>query len=148
MRSGRRIAFDFGSVRIGVAISDTSGILASPLMTLLAIDPELSTQLSQLIAQYDPIYIVVGNPQHLSGEQREKSKSAQIFAKALMAITDRPVLLIDERLTTVSAMKSLRATGHTEKSARSKIDEAAAVTILEQALNQERISGKVAGLEI
>ena len=148
MRSGRRIAFDYGTVRIGVAISDTSGILASPLMTLLAIDPELSTQLSQLIAQYDPIYIVVGNPRHLSGELGEKSKSAQIFAKALMAITDRPVLLIDERLTTVSAMKSLRATGHTEKSARSKIDEAAAVTILEQALNQERISGKVAGLEI
>lgn len=148
MRSGRRIAFDFGTVRIGVAISDSSGILASPLMTLQAMDPELSTHLSQLLAQYDPIYLVVGNPRHLSGEQGEKSESAQLFADSLRAMTDRPVLLIDERLTTVSAMKGLRATGHTEKSARSKIDEAAAVAILEQALDQERISGTVAGLEI
>lgn len=148
MRSGRRIAFDFGTVRIGVAISDSSGILASPLMTLQAMDPELSTHLSQLLAQYDPIYLVVGNPRHLSGEQGEKSESAQLFADSLRALTDRPVLLIDERLTTVSAMKGLRATGHTEKSAKSKIDEAAAVAILEQALDQERISGTVAGLEI
>lgn len=148
MRSGRRIAFDYGTVRIGVAISDSSGILASPLTTLLAMDPELSSQLSHLIAHYDPIYLVVGNPRQLSGEQGEKSKSAQLFAEVLMVMTARPVLLIDERLTTVSAMKGLRATGHTEKSARLKIDEAAAVAILEQALDQERISGRVAGLEI
>jgi putative Holliday junction resolvase len=148
MRSGRRIAFDFGTVRIGVAISDNSGILASPLITLQATDPELSKQLSELLTQYDPIYLVVGNPRHLSGELGAKSKSAQLFAEILMAMTDRPVLFIDERLTTVSAMKGLRATGHTEKSARSKIDEAAAVAILEQALNQERISGTVAGFRI
>ena len=148
MRSGRRIAFDFGSVRIGVAISDSSGILASPLMTLLAMDSELPAQLSELISQYDPIYLVVGNPRHLSGEQSVKSMSAQLFADVLATLTERPVLLVDERLTTVSAMKGLRATGHTEKSARAKIDEAAAVAILENALDQERISGRVAGIEI
>lgn len=141
MKSGRRIAFDYGQVRVGVAASDNSGLIASPIATLLAADPLLSNQIQALIAEYEPIYLVVGEPKHLSGASNPSLVAAHEFADFLKTLTDIPIHFIDERMSTISAAKNLRSSGHNAKTSKSKIDAMAAVSILESALNRERIAG-------
>jgi putative Holliday junction resolvase len=143
MKSGRRLAFDYGQVRIGVAASDLSGLIASPISTLLAEDSELESKLLELIAEYDPIFIVVGEPKHLSGGSNPSLVSAHKFAERLRTLTSVPVHMIDERMSTVSAAKGLREAGFNAKSSKSKIDAMAAVAILEAALERERIAGQI-----
>lgn len=65
MLRGRRIAFDYGDVRIGVAISDPDSILASPLTTLSSGDPKLFTEIAELMVEHEPVGIYVGNPMNL-----------------------------------------------------------------------------------
>lgn len=146
MKVGRRIAFDFGTVRIGVATSDLHGILASPLTTLTASDLDLKANILKILADVDPIYVIVGDPRHLSGRPSEKSASALEFMALLKTLTNVPIISIDERLTTVSAIKDLQGVGHNSKSVRTKVDEIAAVAILEMALQQEK-SGHLPGIE-
>ena len=142
MKPGRRIGFDFGDVRIGVACSDQSGVLASPLEFLVNGEGNLEVKISELFAQYEPLYIAIGFPIHLSGKESEKSKSVTKFAELISTLTKAPIYLIDERMTTVSASRILREAGHNSKSARSEIDSAAAAAILDSALNQERLQGE------
>ncbi len=141
MQNGRRIAFDFGDVRIGVAVSDLSGLLATPLENIANVESTLMTQLETLLLEYQPIYLVVGSPLHLSGQVSAKVESVQTFAQALSSITKAPIYLIDERLTTVSAARSIKQTGKNTREAKSLIDGLAAAMILESALNQERLHG-------
>ena len=141
MENGRRIAFDYGTVRIGVAVSDLSGMLASPLENLDAAAMDLEERLNQLLIETQPIYIVVGKPLHLSGTESAKSIAVNDFAKRIKALTSIPIYFIDERLTTVSASRSLRQAGINSRDGKSKIDGMAAVGILESALNQERLQG-------
>jgi putative Holliday junction resolvase len=141
MRSGRRIAFDYGQVRIGVAASDISGLIASPVATLLAQDPDLNHQLLALIAEYEPIYLVVGEPKHLSGATNPSLEAAHDFGALLNSLSEIPVHYIDERMSTVSAARNLRSAGHNAKSSKGLIDAMAAVSILESALERERIAG-------
>ena len=141
MKTGRRLAFDYGQVRIGVAASDTSGLIASPIATLLATDTDLTGQLTALFTEYEPIYIVVGEPKHLSGASNPSLVAAHEFADLLRTLTDIPIHLVDERLSTISAAKNLRITGHNAKSSKAKIDAMAAVSILESARERERIAG-------
>lgn len=141
MKSGRRLAFDYGQVRIGVAVSDTSGLIASPIATLLATDADLASQLKTLFSEYEPIYLVVGEPKHLSGTSSPSLIAAHQFADLLRTLTDAPVYFVDERLSTVSAARNLRGTGHNAKTSKTKIDAMAAVAILESALDRERIAG-------
>lgn len=138
MLRGRRIAFDYGDVRIGVAISDPDSILASPLTTLSSGDPKLFTQISDLIAEHEPVAIYVGEPINLSGQSSTSAQKAATFAEKLHSEFDLPVTMIDERLSTVSATKAMRQSGVSAKDARNKIDMAAAVAILEQALAIEK----------
>ena len=141
MRSGRRIAFDYGQVRIGVAASDISGLIASPVATLLAQDPNLTTQLTALLNEYEPIYLVVGEPKHLSGASNPSLDAARKFGELLSGLTTVPVHFVDERMSTVSAARNLRSAGHNAKSSKTLIDAMAAVSILESALERERIAG-------
>jgi len=141
MKTGRRIAFDYGQVRIGVAASDTSGLIASPIATLIATDENLEDQLRSLIAQYEPIYLVVGEPKHLSGASNPSLLAAREFADLLRSISDIPIYFIDERLSTVSAARALRNSGYSAKESKSRIDAMAAAAILESALERERIAG-------
>jgi len=141
MKTGRRIAFDYGQVRIGVAASDISGLIASPIATLVATDENLEDQLRSLIAQYEPIYLVVGEPKHLSGASNPSLLAAREFADLLRSISDLPIYFIDERLSTVSAARSLRNSGYSAKESKSRIDAMAAAAILESALERERIAG-------
>jgi|APCry1669189000_1035189.scaffolds.fasta_scaffold02935_4 putative holliday junction resolvase len=138
MQSGRRIAFDYGDVRIGVAVSDRDSILASPLTTLTNGDAKLFAKIQELITEYEPIAIYVGEPMNMSGDSSSSANKARDFADRLIAEFSIPVRMIDERLSTVSATKSLRLSGINAKSARNKVDMAAAVAILEQAIALEK----------
>jgi len=115
MQRGRRIAFDYGDVRIGVAVCDPDGILA---------------QISQILAEYEPIHIYVGKPSHMDGRDSESAAKASTFAKMLSELATCPVTLVDERLSTVTATRNLRDSGVNIKDARASIDQAAAVEIL------------------
>jgi putative Holliday junction resolvase len=138
MIRGRRIAFDFGDVRIGVAISDPDSILCSPLITLQASDKKLEQQLLQLLSEHEPVQIFVGRPALLSGHDGVASEKALAFAERLRGMTEIPVELIDERMSTVSAARNLRDSGKNAKESKSSIDMAAAVAILEFALELEK----------
>jgi len=143
MRPGRRIGFDYGQVRIGVAVSDNSGLIASPLATLAANSPDLAAELLKIFDEYEPIYLVVGAPKHLSGGDNPSLIAAYGFGDFLAGITDVPIHFIDERLSTVSAARTLRDAGHNAKSSKGLIDAMAAVGILESALNKERSAGSL-----
>jgi putative Holliday junction resolvase len=142
MKPGRRIAFDFGDVRIGVAVTDPSGILSTPLSFLENAEESLSANISSLYDEYQPIYTAIGFPSHLSGGESQKSKSVSEFASKVSEITENPIYFIDERLTTVSASRTLREAGLNSKNSKGEIDSMAAVAILDSALNQERIQGE------
>jgi putative Holliday junction resolvase len=101
MQNGRRMAFDYGDVRIGVAVSDPSGLLSTPLENILNSDTSKLESIRALILEHEPIYLAVGSPLHLSGQTSAKGESVQIFCKEIAALTQTPIYLIDERLTTV-----------------------------------------------
>ena len=138
MQRGRRIAFDYGDVRIGVAVSDSDAILASPLATLRSSDKKLAPILIQLFQEYQPIRIYVGRPSNMDGTLGEAADKCQKFCELLELLTAVPVVSIDERLTTVSASRNLKEAGLHAKAAKSRIDPAAAVAILEFGLALEK----------
>ena len=138
MQRGRRIAFDYGDVRIGVASSDADSIICSPLITLKANDKSLIRNISQIFEEISPVQIFVGRPALLSGQDGLATEKAMQFADLLRGITDIEVLMIDERLSTVSAARNLRESGKNAKDSKASIDMAAAVSILEFALDLEK----------
>ena len=138
MKRGRRIAFDYGDVRIGVAVSDPDSILSSPLTTLKATDKNLSKQISQIFTEIEPVAIYVGRPALLSGLDGLATEKASEFVALLATLTQVPIEMIDERLSTISAARSLRDAGRNAKESKDAIDMAAAVAILDFALDIEK----------
>ena len=138
MKRGRRIAFDYGDVRIGVAVSDPDSILSSPLTTLKATDKNLNQLISVIFSEVEPVAIYVGRPALLSGEDGAASEKASKFAAELAAITTVPIVMIDERMSTISAARNLRDAGRSAKDLKESIDMAAAVAILEFAIEIEK----------
>ena len=140
---GRRIGFDFGDKRIGVATSDRESILVSPHATILN-DEKLLDKLKEIIQEVEPIYIVVGDPKHLSGEKSLKSGDAVEFATLVKSIYQGPIFFVDERLTTANSYSQMREIGKSEKDSKHIIDQIAAINILESAILNER-SGTIIG---
>jgi len=136
-RLGRRLAFDYGDVRIGVAICDMDGILSSPLEPLNSKHPALLDHVGDLVKEYEPVRIYVGQPLNLSGEPSASSAKASAFAEQLRSSFDCEVVMIDERLTTVSASALLTQAGVNTKDQKKLIDSVAAVAILESGLARE-----------
>ena len=134
MLRGRRIAFDYGDVRIGVALCDPDAILSSPLTTLQSKSKDLFTQIVNILEEAQPIKIFIGKPTLLSGLSGEAVQKVENFASELAKHTDIEIIFVDERLSTVSAMKNLQSAGVNAKDARNSIDSMAAVAILEQGL--------------
>jgi putative Holliday junction resolvase len=134
---GARVGFDYGDKRIGVATSDKESILVSPHSTIIN-DERIEIKIKEIISEFDPIYIVVGNPKHLSGALSKKSESAINFANLIKSFFDRPIYLVDERLSTVNSGSKLRGIGISERDGRSIIDQIAAIDILENALANEK----------
>jgi putative Holliday junction resolvase len=138
MQRGRRIAFDYGDVRIGVAASDADSIICSPLTTLKSSDKSLLKSITEIFLEIQPIQIFVGRPALLSGKDGAATDKAIAFAELLRGITDIEVIMVDERLSTVSAARNLRESGKNAKDAKNSIDMAAAVGILEFAIDLEK----------
>jgi putative Holliday junction resolvase len=138
MQRGRRIAFDFGDVRIGVATSDADSIICSPLTTLKSSDKSLLKSITEIFLEIQPIQIFVGRPALLSGKDGAATEKAVAFADLLRGITDIEVIMVDERLSTVSAARNLRESGKNAKDSKDSIDMAAAVGILEFAIDLEK----------
>ncbi|MDT3399205.1 Holliday junction resolvase RuvX [Streptomyces sp. B1866] len=147
VRRGRRLAVDVGEARVGVASCDPDGILATPVETVPGRDqPAAVRRLADLVGEYDPIEVVVGLPRSLSGREGPAAAKARAFARTLAArVAPVPVRLVDERLTTVTATQGLRASGVRAKKGRAVVDQAAAVVILQSALEAERTSGRAPG---
>ncbi len=137
---GRRLGVDVGSVRIGVAISDPDGILATPVVTVRRDRTAKHLhRLSALVAEYDAVEVVVGLPRTLADRTGPAAQAAIELAELLaQRISPIPVRLADERLTTVTAQRSLREAGVRAKGQRAVVDQAAAVAILQSWLDQRR----------
>ena len=131
MQRGRRIAFDYGDVRIGVAVSDPDSILSSPLTTLRTDSKSLSKEILAMLEEIEPVQIFVGKPALLSGNSGSASEKAEEFAQSLTALTDVEIVMVDERMSTVSAARNLREAGKNARDSKSSIDMAAAVAILD-----------------
>jgi putative Holliday junction resolvase len=145
MRPGVRLGIDLGSVRIGVAASDPSGFLASPVETVPRGSGDLD-RLAALVAERDAVAVLVGLPRSLSGADGPAAEAARSWAAQLAArLAPTPVRLVDERLSTVAAGRDLRAAGVSGRRARGVVDQAAAVVFLQAALDAERSSGAPAG---
>jgi len=138
MRRGRRLAFDYGDVRVGVAVCDPDGILATPVTTLKFKDSNFWNQIIALIEEYEPVHIYVGSPKHLSGQAGASVEKAEEFKNEIVQRTGIDCTMIDERLSTVSAARQLKDSGMNSRESKSAIDQAAAVAILEQALAIEK----------
>ena len=137
MERGRRIAFDYGDARIGVAICDPDGILATPLPFLDARHPKLLKNIEALFAEYEPIAIYLGEPKHLSGSDGVAVDKVRTFAATLTEKFSLPLILVDERLSTVDAQRRLREAGKNSRDSKVLIDSMAAVAILEVGLARE-----------
>jgi putative Holliday junction resolvase len=131
-------------VRIGVAVSDPDGILATPVETVRRDrSGRHLRRLAELVAELEAVEVVVGLPRTLADRTGPSAQDAIALAESLgRRIAPTPVRLADERLTTVSAQRSLRAAGVRAKQQRSVIDQAAAVAILQSWLDQRRGAGR------
>lgn len=145
IKSGRRIGFDFGAKRIGVATTDFTSILVSPHATILN-DEKLLVKLIEILNELEPVYVVIGNPRHLSGSNSSKSKGANEFANLIRSIFSGPIYLVDERFSTSNAYSQMRDAGKSERESKFVIDQIAAVNILESAILSEKAGNSIGEL--
>ena len=141
MIAGVRLGVDVGSVRVGVAASDRSGTLASPVATLRRDMAGASdiTNLAALVVDLEVVEVVVGLPRSMSGKEGPAAVAARDYAQQVAArIAPVPVFLVDERLSTVSASRALGESGVHGRERRAVIDQQAAVTFLQAALDAAR----------
>jgi putative holliday junction resolvase len=145
LRPGVRLGIDPGDARIGVARSDPTGFLATPVETVKRGRGDLS-RIARLAREAEAVEVVVGLPRSLAGTEGPAAAKAREFAAALAGrLAPVPVRLQDERLTTVSAEAMLRDRGKKGASRRAVVDQAAAVLILQHALDTERETGRPPG---
>ena len=117
MRHGVRLGLDVGKVRIGVAGSDPGGLIATPVATVARGTGDVA-QILTIAAEYAALELIVGLPLALSGRHTASTDDAVAFATTLAAAGGIPVRMVDERLSTVSAQRGLRASGRTVKRSR------------------------------
>ena len=145
MRTGVRLGVDVGSVRIGIARSDPSGILATPVETVRRGRGDLD-RIAALIAEHEVTEVIVGLPTSLSGREGTAAQAAREFAARLAdRLPPDVVRLYDERLTTVTAESGLRERGVKGRARRQVVDQAAAVVLLQAALDGERLTDRPPG---
>ncbi|MFI6599767.1 Holliday junction resolvase RuvX [Nonomuraea sp. NPDC050536] len=145
MRFGSRLGVDVGSVRIGVARSDPSGLLATPVETVRRGKGDLD-RIAEIAQEHEAIEVIVGLPTSLSGREGQAAAIARAFAHDLaVRLAPTPVRMFDERLTTVAAQQGLRASGVKAKKQRGVVDQAAAVVLLQDALDAERATDRPPG---
>ncbi len=145
MRPGVRVGLDIGDARIGVASCDPQGILATPVETVRRGQGDLD-RIASLVATLEAIEIVVGLPRSLSGGEGPAAARIRTVADELaQRVSGIPLRLVDERFTTVTAERVLREQGRKGPKRRAVVDQAAAVVILQHALDTERETGTPPG---
>jgi putative Holliday junction resolvase len=137
-----------GTVRIGVAACDPAGLIATPVATVRRGRGDLA-ELVRLATEREAVEVLVGLPRTLAGREGRAAGEAGAFAQRLAdTLGDTPVRLVDERLSTVGAQRDLRASGMDTRRGRSVVDQAAAVIILQSALDEERVTGIAPGRQV
>lgn len=147
---GVRLGIDVGSVRVGVAASDPDGVLATPVETVARSGESASgedlARIAQIAGARAARVVYVGLPLQLSGAEGSAAEGVRAYCGALArVIAPVPVRLVDERLSTVAAHQALYASGRSGRSHRQVVDQAAAVAILQSAIDAERATGARVG---
>ena len=127
----RTLALDFGSKRIGLALSDPEGIIASPQGVLKRgkLEDDL-TSLADMVKKQQVAQIVIGLPVHMNGSQGKGVSAVKRFAEVLQSRVTVPIDFFDERLTSVEASRALRESGYKGKKNADKVDSVAAAILL------------------
>ncbi len=131
------MAVDVGTVRVGLAASDPDGTMAFPAGTVQR-GADAVAQVAAIVAERGATSVFVGLPKTLAGGEGASAADARAFAQELAEHTDAAIRLVDERFSTSTATGAMRAAGRSAKQQRSVIDQAAAVVILESALDVDR----------
>lgn len=143
---GVRLGVDVGQVRVGVAVSDPDGLLATPLVTLardlttdIEVTPADISEIARLVELHEVVTVVVGLPLTLAGGHGPAATHAKAYAERVAAaIAPVPVDLVDERMSTVVASRRLAERGVRGRRQRAVVDQAAAVEILQSWLDRQR----------
>lgn len=149
---GPKLGVDVGQVRVGLSGSDRDGLLATPIRTLKR-DPKKNNDIRILVreaVERSAVQIIVGLPKQLSGREGASAEMARTYAGLVVEELDRqsltvPVRLVDERLSTVSAHRSLHSAGLSSREHRKVVDQVAAVEILQHAIDMQRSRGRDVG---
>ena len=139
---GRILGIDFGERRVGLAMSDPSGMIAQPLPTLTRRAGKRAPvqAMLDLAQQHDIQAFVIGLPLALSGEETAWTAEVRSFGSKIAERSGKPVYYVDERMTSVRAEKTIRSLGlkKSERERKDRIDAAAAMLILQSWLDQPR----------
>lgn len=128
----RMMGIDYGDARVGIAVSDLLGVTAQGVETIQNTGRKaLFARLSELLEHYRPAVIVVGYPKNMNGTLGERAQKTDLFVQRLREVYNGNIVLCDERLTTVSAIRSLNETNTRGKKRKDVIDTVAATLILQ-----------------
>ncbi|WP_028267143.1 Holliday junction resolvase RuvX [Arthrobacter sp. MA-N2] len=152
---GTKLGVDVGTVRVGVAICDPDGILATPFKTVSR-DAKKNSDIGVIVrqaAELSVVQIFVGLPRTMKGEEHASAVMASDYAELLAAHLQRrgldvPVNLIDERLSTVTAHRNLHEAGMSSKDHRKVVDQVAAAGILQHAIDMQKARGADVGRRV
>ena len=139
MSFGRRLGIDYGQARVGIAICDMDGLVATPLITLKN-DKTLFAKLEELTTDHNIVGVYLGKPKHLSGVEGATVELVSQFAQRFDESFSLPITYVDERLTSGGAEKLLKSAGKNTKESKGLIDQLAAVAILELGIQIEKRS--------
>ncbi len=149
MGAGVRFGIDVGEVRVGLAMSDPDGVLATPVATVARDGTGSEADIAEIadhVGAQATAYVVVGLPLTLAGSEGEAARLARTYAARVAArVSPVRVRLVDERLTTVDSHRILRDSAVPGPERRDVVDQAAAVLILQSALDAERATGRAPG---
>jgi putative Holliday junction resolvase len=140
LKPGRRLlGLDLGEKTIGVALSDTTRSVATPLQTLKRGRFKTDAQtLTKLIAEHGVGGLIVGLPLNMDGSDGPSAQSARAFARNFAAVSDCPLVLVDERLSTAAVTRTLIDADTSRRRRGQVVDKMAAAYILQGALDQLR----------
>tara|TARA_Y100000768_G_C23892837_1_gene641026 strand:+ start:684 stop:1100 length:417 start_codon:yes stop_codon:yes gene_type:complete len=133
---GRLLAIDYGEKRLGLAISDPNQIISKPLKTIILSDSQyIYNELEKIISDYEIQKLIIGLPIGMDGKNTQQTSKVEAFKENLQNKIGIPIILFDERLSSVSAKKSLISQGIKTGHNKSKIDQTAAAIFLQHFLD-------------
>ncbi len=135
----RILGIDYGKVRTGFAVSDLLGLTASPIGTFkITGDRSLIEKVCEIVKEHDISEIVIGNPINMDGSRGDSSTKVQYLASLIEKDTELPVILFDERCTTMLAHKLLNATDTRGAKRKNVVDTLSAQIILQNYLDSQK----------